>query len=56
MRSLVGNADKSSISLGVIENGCPCFRTGIRKDSDCLVMDDERVDPITADYAMPGLK
>jgi hypothetical protein len=56
MRSLVGNADKSSISLGAIENGCPCFRTGIRKDSDCLVMADERVDPITADYAMLGLK
>ena len=49
-------SDSSSISLAAIENGCPCPRTGIRKDSDCLVMKDERIDPIPADYAMPGVQ
>jgi hypothetical protein len=44
----------SIISFAAIENVCACLRTGIRKDGDCLVMEDERVDPIPADYAMPG--
>ena len=50
------HTDSSRLSLAGIENGCTCPRTGIGKDGDGLMMEDERVDPIPAAYAVPGLQ
>jgi hypothetical protein len=56
LKCLFLKADGSSLSLAATEDGCPCPRTRIRKDGQCLMMEDESVDPIPTDDAMPGMK
>ena len=50
------DGDASGILIAAIESSCTCPGTRFRRDGQCLVVDDKRVDPIPAGNAVQGLQ